>query len=126
MAFLIERLKEPYFRWHDSGDVLGAWHLHMICEVCRMTPLIKHWLPTREAKLLSSFPSLAIPRNLTVRVSATKVDGPPPLSYPFTSTVDRHRKPIGYHCPAPEQEGKCGPCRACWGKRIRNVSYHYH
>jgi hypothetical protein len=126
MAYLIDRSKEPYFRWHDSGDLLGVWHLYMITEVCRATPRIHHWLPTREAKVVASVPRLVIPKNLTIRLSATKVDAPPPKATRYTSTVD-HRKPThGYQCPAPTQGNECGPCRECWHKRKRNVSYHLH
>src|SRR6185295_15468542 len=27
-----------WFRWHDSGDIQGGWHLRKIVEVCRRTP----------------------------------------------------------------------------------------
>ena len=43
---------EKYFRWHDSGDLQSAWHLKQIFEVCNRTPETRHWLPTREAKIL--------------------------------------------------------------------------
>ncbi len=26
---------EPWFRWHDSGDLQSAWHLKQIFEVCK-------------------------------------------------------------------------------------------
>ncbi len=126
MAFLINRSKEPYFRWHDSGDILALWHLALIVAVCLRTPTINHWIPTREAKLIASVDQVWIPKNLTIRVSATKVDGPPPKAFRYTSTVDRNEPPHGYHCPAPEQGNSCGECRECWHKRKRNVSYHYH
>ena len=138
MAFLINRahalgvakLKPEfdYFRWHDSGDLLGMWHLLMIIRVCKLTPDVNHWIPTREAQLIKAFASspTPTPKNLTIRLSATKVDGPPPKAFRYTSTVDRNAKPIGYPCPAPEQGNECGECRECWHKRKRNVSYHYH
>ena len=126
MAFLINRSKEPYFRWHDSGDLLGAWHLGLIVAVCIRTPTFKHWLPTRESKLIASTDPVWIPKNLTIRVSATKVDAQPPKAHRYTSTVDRNAPPVGYSCPAPTQGNQCGECRECWHKRKRNVSYHYH
>ena len=126
MSFLINRSKEPYFRWHDSGDLLGDWHLYRIIQVCWHTPQIKHWIPTREAKLVSAVDPASLPKNLTIRLSATKVDAPPPKLYRYTSTVDRNEPHYGYHCPAPEQGNSCGDCRVCWGKVKRNVSYHYH
>lgn len=142
MAFLINRSWEaptakkgavPYFRWHDSGDLLGRWHLSMICKVARKTPKIRHWLPTRETKLIAAFTVANIPKNLTIRISASRVDALPPFSVIthsdvplYTSTVDRYAKPFGFPCPAPAQGNECGSCRECWHKRKRNVSYHYH
>ena len=38
--------KHKVFRWHDSGDVQDETHLEKIFEVCRLTPLTRHWLPT--------------------------------------------------------------------------------
>jgi len=54
----------PFFRWHDSGDLQGAWHLKNIFEVCKATPAVSHWLPTREAKLLSLMDPDVTPQNL--------------------------------------------------------------
>ena len=41
--------KVKYFRWHDSGDVQDLDHLRRIYEVCKLTPDVQHWMPTREA-----------------------------------------------------------------------------
>ena len=49
MALLINSKKSKVFRWHDSGDVQDEDHLNKIFAVCRLTPSVKHWLPTREA-----------------------------------------------------------------------------
>jgi len=49
MAQLIaKKEKSGFFRWHDSGDLQSVVHLHKICEVAKMLPNIKFWLPTRE------------------------------------------------------------------------------
>lgn len=118
---------DPWFRWHDSGDLLGRWHLAKIVEVAQRCPEVKFWLPTREAKLVSDW--LAeygeFPANLTVRVSATKVDGRAG-KFTHTSTVHEHSNPVGHACPAAHQGGKCGDCRACWSRDVGNVSYHIH
>ena len=37
----------PYFRWHDSGDMFHVSYIKAIIEVCKATPMIDHWLPTR-------------------------------------------------------------------------------
>ena len=111
-----------YFRWHDSGDVQSVQHLKNIFEVCRLTPETKHWLPTREAKFLRLMDPDVVPKNLIIRLSATKVNGPAPRWWPWTSTVSRKSKT----CPAPEQGGKCRSCRTCWDKSTPNVVYAKH
>ena len=111
-----------YFRWHDSGDLQGAAHLKKIFEVCKATPDTQHWLPTREHALLKCMDPDIIPPNLMIRVSATKVDGPAPSWWPWTSTVSTQEKT----CPAPDQGGKCRDCRACWNRSVSNVTYAKH
>ena len=111
-----------YFRWHDSGDLQGADHLKKIFEVCNRTPETSHWLPTREHQLLSLMDPDIIPKNLMIRVSATKVNGPAPKWWPWTSTVSTEDKT----CPAPDQGGKCKSCRACWSRSVPNVVYAKH
>lgn len=122
MVFLILPLE--VFRWHDTGDLLGQWHLDLIIAVCEATPKVKHWLPTREYRLIKDNLH-RIPDNLVVRVSAPMVDGAAP-SFKNTSTVHRDLPAIGTACPAIDNGGKCGDCRMCWDKRRRNISYNYH
>ena len=113
----------PHFRWHDSGDLQGAQHLKNILEVCKQTPDTKHWLPTREARLLALMDPDIIPKNLIIRLSATKVNGAAGKSWPWTSTVTDGK---GKTCPAPDQGGKCKSCRNCWDRSIKNVQYAKH
>ena len=113
---------EPHFRWHDSGDIQSAWHLKRIFEVCDATPETSHWLPTREHALLQLMDPDVVPKNLIIRISATKVDGRAPGWWPWTSTVSTEMKT----CPAPDQGGKCKSCRACWSRDISNVTYAKH
>ena len=120
MVVLMEGRK--HFRWHDSGDIQGPWHLKRILEVCKQTPNTKHWLPTREAQLLQYLDPNIIPPNLIIRLSATKVDGAASKSWPWTSTVSTTTKT----CPAPNQGGKCLDCRACWNRDIQNITYAKH
>ena len=112
-----------YFRWHDSGDLQGAGHLKNILEVCKQTPDTKHWLPTREAKLLQYLDPEVIPKNLNIRLSATKVNGAASRTWPWTSTVTDGKDKT---CPAPDQGGKCKSCRQCWDKSVKNVTYAKH
>lgn len=118
-----------YFRWHDSGDVQSVKHLEKICEVTRRLPHIKFWMPTREVAFVSSYVKKhgAFPDNLTVRLSANMIDGPPPTSVAKrlglpTSGVTRE----GFTCPASTQGNKCLACRACWDKSVENVNYKKH
>ena len=130
MVFMIQKRVDPadaFFRWHDSGDLLGMWHLQKIIDVANATPWVQHWIPTREAKVVSDYlaKSGPFPDNLTVRVSATKVDGRPG-KFAQTSTVHSTAPAIGATCPAPTQGNECGDCRACWSQDVANVSYHIH
>lgn len=114
-----------FHRWHDSGDLQSVEHLEKIVEVCRRTPLIFHWLPTREVAMLRTFKG-NVPANLTIRVSATMIDGMPPAGWPG-STVHRESPPSGAHrCPAPDQDHECRACRACWSRDVPLVSYALH
>lgn len=118
----------PYHRWHDSGDIRSKKHLANICEVARATPELAHWLPTREIQILMEFVKEGgvIPDNLTVRVSATMIDGPATKAWPTVSHVHQHEAPKGEVCPAPLQDNFCGACRKCWDKSVPSVSYHKH
>jgi len=113
--------KHKVFRWHDAGDVQDLRHLAKIFEVCRRTPNIKHWMPTREAwtkRWIDRAPS-----NLVVRFSGTMIDQPAINSWPHTSTVVTNGART---CKAPENAGKCGSCRSCWNPKIKNISYGKH
>ena len=125
MAVAVSR--ETWFRFHDSGDIQSLTHLEKIADVARMTPNTRHWLPTREKKTVRQFMREhgVFPANLTVRVSATMIDGSAP-DFPNTSTVHADKAAQGYQCPAPDQGGECRDCRACWNSKIQNVSYKQH
>jgi Gene product 88 len=128
MVFLIRQVKETYFRWHDSGDIVSLEHLSKICQIAREIPECRFWLPTQEHALVAVYISTygPLPDNLTVRLSTPKIDGRPVTTTLCTSSV--HTKDVlhGHECPAPKQNNQCGDCRACWNKEIKNVSYRYH
>lgn len=128
MVFIISRKKMTHFRWHDSGDLQGMQHLINIVEVANATPDCQHWLPTKELSLVNRYRDTFgdFPDNLVVRVSAPLIDAKPVRGQPFTSTVHLSNEAHGQVCPAPSQGGKCESCRACWDKRVSNVSYHHH
>jgi hypothetical protein len=133
---------EGVFRWHDSGDLQGAWHLANIAEVCRRTPAVSHWLPTREYSYVVEYLKTdTIPDNLCVRLSAHMIDSEPALppdlvGFP-TSTVSTAPMAVmgmklvdgkgSIECRAVEvRDNKCGACRACWDRRVSNVQYPQH
>ena len=122
MAAQINSKKSKFFRWHDSGDIQSVKHLLKIFKVCRLTPDVQHWMPTREAQILKLVPTSRVPDNLIIRMSGTKIDGEAPIFWPWTSTVVNE----GATCPAPKQDNKCGSCRACWDKSIKNIAYGKH
>jgi hypothetical protein len=115
-----------YFRWHDSGDIQSTEHFNAIVNVAKGTPTVQHWLPTKEYKIVKDWikENGELPSNLTVRISAYIVGKAPKL---FTgvvgSGVDCN---VGFSCKAPQQEGKCLECRACWNKNVEIINYHKH
>lgn len=134
---------DAVFRFHDSGDLRGVWHLAKIVEVCERTPQVQHWLPTREYEYVAAYLATgkSFPANLCVRLSAHMVDAdpvvPPDLAHLPTSTVSSAPQRVmgvqiiegkgSVECRAVEaRDNKCGPCRACWDGRVRNVSYPQH
>jgi hypothetical protein len=141
MAFQVahhaKKNNEDYHRWFDAGDLQSVDRLAAIVLVCLLTPHIKHWLPTREAKIVADWRKAGgvEPDNLVIRISSTMI-GDKPRNAPNTSTVhDEGQAYVGHECPsdtpahrALHKEGKanCGPCRACWTKEVPNVSYPLH
>ena len=111
-----------YFRWHDAGDIQSPEHLQKIFEVCKLTPKVKHWMPTREAQFLKDIDPAQVPDNLIIRMSSHMIDQGPVTFWPHTSTVGSSTRT----CPAPDQAGKCGDCRSCWSKDIPNIEYGKH
>lgn len=132
MAFLISKKeKSGFFRWHDSGDIQSVKHLEKIVEVCKKTPKIKHWLPTREYGIVSDFldKHKSFPKNLNVRLSGFMVNLPPPSEIAkrlnvTTSSVTTNPKEVT--CPSNKQGNKCLDCRNCWNHRIKSIVYHAH
>ena len=118
-----------YFRWKDSGDIDSLSELERIVMVCQNTPKVKHWLPTREVKIVSDYLKIykAFPGNLVVRVSAPLVNGEPLPNFPNTSTVhSAGKKWYGKKCIAYKQNNECKDCRACWNTKVNNISYKQH
>ncbi len=144
VALITPRCLPPdnYFRWHDSGDLQGVWHLANIAAVCRRTPRVNHWLPTREYGYVASYLAKhTLPDNLCVRLSAHMIDSEPVLppeleSFPVSTVSSVSTLKTGMQivegkgsieCRAVEaRDNKCGECRACWERRVKNVTYPQH
>ena len=115
-----------YHRWFDSGDVQSYEHLMKIFEVCELTPHIKYWLATREYQIIDKIKEEDVPKNLCLRVSATKVDGALPKFWKWTSGVHKDKRHKGKECRAYTTNNNCGDCRACWSRSVKQVSYEGH
>ena len=128
MVFQLERYNvDGHHRWFDSGDLQSVDMLRAIVDVCKRTPNIKHWLPTREKGIVAEFTRFdVVPDNLVIRLSAAMVNGVPATGYANTSTVHYKVDPIGTECLAYTRSNSCGDCRACWDKDVLNVSYKKH
>ena len=131
MSLLINGSGNPWFRWHDSGDLQSLAHLTKIVNVCLFTPTINHWLPTKEYDTVRKFLTLyALPENLTIRLSAHMISF---VSIPDGNLHDLPYSSCGYttefpdalHCPGVEN-GTCGDCRECWKRSCRHVHYPLH
>ena len=122
MTHLINSKKPDVFRWHDSGDVQDLDHLNKIYEVCKLTPSKRHWLPTRETGMLKLMDPNIVPPNLIIRLSGHMVDGKNSTWWPWTSSVSTQ----GKTCPAKDQGNQCRSCRACWDRKVANVTYPKH
>jgi hypothetical protein len=126
--------KDPFFRWHDSGDLQNLEHLEKIVSVCHATPSTMHWLPTREYGTIKEFIAKhgknSIPKNLIVRLSAMYPDKPVIIpsslqNVPGITASNVHTQtPMGTPCKAPQQNGACLDCRECWTDNI--ISYELH
>jgi hypothetical protein len=123
--------RENRFRWFDAGDLQSVEMLKAINTIARNTPMIQHWLPTREMKILRDFQASGekLADNLQVRVSIAKIGATPkaqPLGFPY-ATVGCAEGPLGvvHHCQASSLQGnRCLDCDLCW--RAGNVNYPLH
>jgi hypothetical protein len=130
-VYMIKDKAMTYFRWHDAGDLQDVQHLANIVEIAKQCPDCKFWLPTREVDIVNDYLSnnSDIPNNLTIRVSATMVDGKSPSQFIekwnlVGSNVTTDASKV--NCLAYQNDGKCGECRKCWDKNIAEIFYPKH
>ena len=142
----------PYFRWHDSGDMFHISYILAIIEVCKSTPQIEHWIPTRgwQTKGIpiavgsnwhKALMELASLPNVVVRSSALKFNqaspdtpyGPGSSAYDDRATVTDGMvvlDDVAHHaCPKSTTDGgTCATCdcRRCWQSDGGDVAYYVH
>ena len=120
---------DRYFRWFDSGDVYHPDLARKILQVMRLTPWVKHWLPTRSHKLPRIRPILEEMRslpNVAVRYSSDAVDGSYTAEHGSTIVPDDAPRDGVHTCQAYNHDGKCSGCRACWDKNVPVIGYVAH
>ena len=130
MILQISKTGTTHFRFHDSGDLQSTGHLKAIVNIALALPNVSFWLPTKEKGMLAIArrAGLVIPDNLTIRLSAAMVDSDK-VNASLTGNVSLVQDKVelsGFHCKAPEQQGKCESCRACWDKSIPVIVYFKH
>lgn len=149
----LNKKKNPFFRWFDSGDVQDVRMALNIIDICEATPHKKHWIPTKERKIWQDALKIkALPDNAVIRYSAHMVDQAPPEKWENSSAVITDIfQAIGKLCEAYRTKkngdmitdkefqtakkerkigkldlGHCGNCRDCWSREVKTVSYPQH
>ena len=127
MVWLLQSQRKKFFRWFDSGDIQNVFMGLNILEVCKLTPDIKHWIPTKEYKFWRQVLKIEkLPKNVCLRISSPNIDQEPLKEFNNTSTVHENKKAFGLECIAYKQDGKCLDCKACYDPKIKNISYPKH
>lgn len=121
---------DRYFRWFDSGDIYHPDLASKILEVCKQTPWVKHWIPTRSHKLKKIRPileELKMLENVSVRYSSDSISGHYDQEHGSTIIPSLNfDDPNLMMCEASKNDGKCNRCRACWDKTIPVIAYPAH
>lgn len=121
---------DRYFRWFDSGDVYALPLALKILAVMEQTPHCQHWLPTRMHKFPKFAPVLAAMEalpNVVVRRSSDSVTGEFTTGLHGSTILPDMEAPQGVTlCHAATNDGKCGPCRACYDKSNAVIGYVAH
>ncbi len=135
MALTANKKGVRHMRVHDSGDFQSVEHVLNWLQVAAATEDTEYWAPSREYEMVQEAVREAVrrigvlPLNFVFRMSAHMIGDPGPKGFQNTSSVHANRRDVpegSFVCPAPDQDNRCGDCRACWNRRIKNVSYWLH
>ena len=111
-----------YMRWHDSGDLLDVWHLHLLYDVAERTPFLKHWIPTQDSQIVARS-DRPTPSNMVIRHSSVYVNGKFKPRWKHVSGVTTKHDET---CHAIKNNNECGNCRKCWDDDVYAVTYPKH
>ena len=130
MLKLLKKEKNNYFRWFDSGDVFDNDFLYEIYKVCKQTPNINHWIPTKAREILdnATWEKLESLPNVKVRYSSDSINGEYNSLHGSTAIQPKQKYDDSkvFKCPVDyEQIKKCGDCRACWHSD-KVIAYNFH
>ena len=117
-----------YFRWFDSGDMYKPALAWKIAAVIKLTPWVKHWLPTQSWSIDAFRDPLEFIQtlpNVVVRYSAKHVDQPIPAKH-SSVVISEGFTGEAFICGAYQREGKCSGCRACWDSNVAVIAYPAH
>lgn len=123
--------RDKHFRWFDSGDIPNMTSLIKIVAVAMLTPHTRHWLPTKEYQLISTYRRAGgfMPDNLVIRQSAPMINAVlPSRSGPSSMVITEERElpDDTIRCIAKNQDNKCLDCRACWHPENLRIAYPEH
>lgn len=136
--------KDREFRWFDSGDCYHVRLARKILNVMRATPWCRHWFPTRmykahfKAEFRQIFAEMRALPNVAVRFSSDDIDGTyvpglhdSAIAPSYDKALEMSYRSIGERdwvvaCPASQNDGQCGPCRACLDKDNAVTVYVAH
>ena len=139
MVFLISKIEsKDVFRWHDSGEIQGVWHLDNIVKVANDCPKVRFWLPTIEYDMVKQYliKGGTIPVNLKIRLSAEEIDKPDQVRRvaknlnAYSNVKNKMgiswvtRNIDNVTCEATTTWNQCEHCRDCWN--VKEVVFYLH
>jgi len=131
MVNLLSKGRKPAeeFRWFDSGDIYTIGLAYKMYNVMVRTPHVKHWLPTRMYKFdkyLGILAAMQALPNVMVRFSSDSIEGEYTPGFHGSTIIQAGQTTDAFVCGAPDNDGKCNGCRACYSKDVPVIAYRAH